>query len=628
MRQLWLERHEHRWDVSSDATPLCARLDRFVRACAEHGALCERAAAPGLPLTHSLAPVLHALRWQPEALGALVLCALTNRKALVVSADASLPPALIHLVTELVYPLEYPGVVVPFLPRSLHPEPGTLINDNVAPFLIGCDAELAKEMAPLSDELLVVDLDGGGVRYPAPDPYDAWLQAPAAERLVTALRAHAYSPDELSAPGVRAACLRFVLDIVDLDDGALPNSAHPADRACAAQWRLLSRLADEVQEAVRHAAAGELEPSVLDAQAALCKAAYVKQLLGSEPVGGGGRRDSNLPLVREALGSTACAEYLSVPPAARRRLPEPQWLHWRRLGGQLDHAVREHMAARLSALALLADALARAGVALARTRAPAFASDVSERAGGARADVAALGGDGIVFVSAGGGGGGGGGASACGGGAFPEPSVDEVTAFCEAFDSPAVGELVAYAECAMHVGAAEPGADAAAVAASAAAAADSLAGTPAALAGVPELGGAFVSCSLFVSGTHLCFETRSAVGAARKEVLALGQITTLELRELDDSISVRSATGAHFRLVGIERAAALHALIAECIGARASDDGHAVHRGAHPAGAVGGVGAGPYGPSGPTVVPPGGPPTRPAAGQPTMPPPPGAAGGY
>lgn len=522
LRQLWAQRHEHRWDLA-EGKGLREAVRLYIDALTECAPAVERLLSHGLHMPHErqLSAMLRALRWQPEALACVLIGALTNRKVLVVSSDASLPPALIGCAVSLLFPLEYPGVVVPLLPASLHPDPATLINDNVAPFLIGVDAGLAAEIEPYSDDLTVVNLDSGEVRCPTPDPYESWLRAPVAERLVTALRAHADSDDELSLAGVRIGCLRFVLDIVDLDDGALPNSAHPADRACAAQWRLAGRLIEDLLSAAREIerSGAELDEAELQRQAQLCRAAYVRELCNSETLGARSGRDSNLPLLRDAFGSTACSEYMSQPVGARPRLPESQWLHWRRLGGQFDCSVHEHTAGVLLGQAAIMSALRERGVALAPAPAPAHADDWPLPA------------------------------------PFAAPSVEVNTEFCDAFDTAAVGELVACAPCVLVDE--DPASTA------------GLGGTPASLAGAPGLRGNLVSGRLYVSESHLCFQSAGEL-APRKDVLPLAQVAVLELREAEGGILVRTASGIQLRLSAIHRADALHALLAELVDARAN----------------------------------------------------------
>lgn len=536
LRQLWAERREHRWHTAAGGA-LSESIVRYVRELDACTPAIERLFAHGLHLPHlrQLPAVLRALRWRPEALVSVLLGALTNRKVLVVSSDASLPAALIGCVTCLLFPLEYPGVVVPLLPASLHPDPATLINENVAPFLIGVDAELAAAIAPFSDDLTVVDLDSGEVRSPSPDPFEAWLRAPVCERLIGALRTYAFSDDELSPAAIRIGCLRFVLDVVDLDDGALPNSAHPADRVCAAQWRLAGRLIDDLLGAAREVerSGAELDEEALQRQAQLCRAAYVRELLLSEPLGARPGRDSNLPLLRDVFSSTACSEYMSKPLHARARLAEPHWLHWRRLGAQFDCSVREHTAGVLLGESDIARALRARGVALARRRAPAHGSDWPTAA------------------------------------PFAPPSVEVVTAFCDAFDSVAVGELVACAPCVL-------------VDEDGGVATSALGGTPAALAGAAGVRGSLVSGQLYLTDSHACFQSAGEL-APRKIVLPLAQTAALELREDEGGLLMCTVGGLRLRLAAIHRVGALHALVAELVDARANygQRAHAPGRVAH-----------------------------------------------
>jgi hypothetical protein len=522
LRQLWAERREHRWDATSEASPLRAAVERYVSALTERTSRIDRLLSHGLFVPHErqVSAVMRALRWQPDGLAAMLIGALTNCKILVVSSDTALPPALISAAIALLFPLEYPGVVVPLLPRSLHPDPATLINENVAPFLIGCDAELAADIEPYSDDLLVVDLDRGSVRWPTPDTYEQWLRSPVAQRLVTALRAYADSDDELSLAGIRAGCLRFVLDLVDLDDGALSNSAHPADRSCAAQWRLCGRLIDDVLTAARDvslAEGSELDEHELQRNAQLCRAAYVRELCASEPLGARSGRDSNLPLLRDAYASTACSEHLSVPYPERVKLPEAQWLHWRRLGAQFECSVHEHYASTLIAQELIARELRAKGVALHDEPVAAHGDDWPQPA------------------------------------PFTAPSVEVVTDFCDAFDAPVVGELIACAPCVLHDRAAAAG----------------LAGTSASLTCAPELAGVLLSGRLYVTDSHLCFEAAGEL-EQRKDVVALAQVAQLKLQHFESGITVSTVSGFELRMLAIHRAASLHALIAELIKVRAN----------------------------------------------------------
>lgn len=528
LRGLWAERGNHKWDEATFRQRLAAYQaalqgeERALAQCLGHGLL----------LPHRLSTVCSALSWDPVTLAGLLLLALTNGKVVIHSNDVGLPPVVVDSVLALLHPLEYPGVVIPFLPDALHPDPGTLINDNVAPFFIGCSAALASRVSPVAEDTAVVDLDAGTVRWPQDGIVEALLGCPSAARLVTSLRQHAVAGGRASASGVRAACLRFVLDVVDLEDGCLANSPDAMDRACALRWRLLVRLSSEARTALAECSAGTLPEADVDGLLQLCRAAYARRLCD---VGSGQRavgRARDLTLVSACLAGTAATEYLSVPPRERTPLAEPQWLHWRRLGMQFPCAVLEHMVALDAVVAGACRRVAAAGVPLGLDDEPAAMPEDARRLG----------------------------APFCG---LPKPTAQELAAFARSFDTPAVGQPVVVVAGALLVGASQ---------------AMAFAGTAVgrvvrASAASPEGRTVLVAVTVFITRTHLCIEAQSPASGGRRDAVPLSRATAVHLLPTEDGVALSLAAGDPIRILGLECPRGVQQAVSEAMSGAASSSG-------------------------------------------------------
>ena len=99
------------------------------------------------------------MRYSAPLLLDVLLATLLERQLLIVAFDvASLMPAAAALC-HLLSPLSFAGVFIPFLPAALHPEPETLVNHTPTPFIIGVEAQTLPLLQPLSEHLLLLDLD-------------------------------------------------------------------------------------------------------------------------------------------------------------------------------------------------------------------------------------------------------------------------------------------------------------------------------------------------------------------------------------------------------------------------------------------------------------------------------------
>ena len=138
----------------------------------------------------------------------------------------------------LVTPLEYRAVYIPLLPASLMSldEVGTLLADCSTPYLIGCESALLANLgaagvgtgtppAALLPLSVVVDLDSGTVHHPSAT---SWFRAtaPPVISLCRELSRCMGDVTQFREAAAQAACLRFVVDTVNINQGFLARS-HP-----------------------------------------------------------------------------------------------------------------------------------------------------------------------------------------------------------------------------------------------------------------------------------------------------------------------------------------------------------------------------------------------------------------
>ena len=62
-----------------------------------------------------------------------------------------------------------------------------------------------------------------------------------------ALQPHAGGADHFDEGACQAACLQFVADLLNLSDGSLTDSTHPADVSAKATWQLLLDFEEDVR---------------------------------------------------------------------------------------------------------------------------------------------------------------------------------------------------------------------------------------------------------------------------------------------------------------------------------------------------------------------------------------------
>ena len=170
-------------------------------------------------LPFSLAPLLQALRYSPPLLLDVLLAALLEKHLLITSHDvASLLPvsaALCHLLS----PLSFSGVFIPFLPAALHPEPETLVNHTPTPFIIGVEAQTLPLLQPLSEHVMVLDLDAATLSGPgAAELRELARETPCLQRLERRLVGccETEGTPELDERQVQAALLSFMREILSV----------------------------------------------------------------------------------------------------------------------------------------------------------------------------------------------------------------------------------------------------------------------------------------------------------------------------------------------------------------------------------------------------------------------------
>ena len=128
--------------------------------------------------------------------------------------DISLLLPAVDALALLLFPLQPCGLLIPYLPESLHPDPLTLIHDSPDPFLIGLHSRFYDNLfaaAPPTDDdnLVVVSLDAGFVTC-APDALRHLLRTPLLRTCLTDLRRELASSSGCDAIAVRSVFIELM----------------------------------------------------------------------------------------------------------------------------------------------------------------------------------------------------------------------------------------------------------------------------------------------------------------------------------------------------------------------------------------------------------------------------------
>lgn len=134
--------------------------------------------------------LLEGTRHRPHQLCYLFAALLHEQKILIHSSHQhKLLPAVEGLLS-LVFPLSYSGLLIPFLPSTLLPEPAMLINEILSSFLIGCHSSLLARIGTISEEVVVLDLDSGDLTPSSLHPMGLWTGARPLAGLCSQLKPH------------------------------------------------------------------------------------------------------------------------------------------------------------------------------------------------------------------------------------------------------------------------------------------------------------------------------------------------------------------------------------------------------------------------------------------------------
>ena len=201
-----------------------------------------------LYLPTPLAPLFKALRWSASEAAYLLAALLTDQKGLLHSEQPHRLYCATCALRSLMTPLASSAVFIPLLPTHLMSldEAHTLLHDCSTPYLIGVEsAMLAAFDSALPQTAVVVDLDRGVVRR-APGS-EEWFtaRAPPFESLVHELQGCMGAGAAFKALRAQAACLRFVIDVVNVRSGFLARSAADADADALSRFNLLETFAED-----------------------------------------------------------------------------------------------------------------------------------------------------------------------------------------------------------------------------------------------------------------------------------------------------------------------------------------------------------------------------------------------
>jgi hypothetical protein len=212
-------------------------------------------------LPSPLEPLFSRLGYSAPDVAYLLAACLTDHKVLLVGSDPTVLLPCAQALRALLAPLGFSSLYIPYLPATLMPssDAHTLLCDSTSPFLVGTHVSLHQTIAAdgqtLSDELVLADLDRGVVT-PCASPQSEFFPtsiaglsalAPPVGALIKALGPHCSGPDAFDESAVQAACLQFVADLLNLSDGALTDSSHPADLAAKATWQVLLDFEEDVR---------------------------------------------------------------------------------------------------------------------------------------------------------------------------------------------------------------------------------------------------------------------------------------------------------------------------------------------------------------------------------------------
>ncbi|KAG8464889.1 hypothetical protein KFE25_010257 [Diacronema lutheri] len=350
----------------------------------------------------SLQPLCKALQWSAPELAYLLLCVLTDARVLLVSERRELPYRATTALQALVSPLAVQGVFVPFLPATLlgADEAATLLNDCAQPYLIGCERCLAERAAPLSDGLVVVDLDApyapasagvaAQIRRPRGSPAalerSALMQMRSVRTLCLRLQEGMGECVRYKEHVVQSACLQFVLTFCDARGRALAHAAaqphtqppHADERALGNALGCLGEFSAEVDArfAVRvdePLARAELRRALRSAEAALL-ARFVERIAGE----------------RELSAAARCALSAPLLELVWRAMPFATWWqartdadgigHLLHRGGTSDSELREYVREHVHSLRQLQADVERRLLAALLDAADAHDDDGGERA--------------------------------------------------------------------------------------------------------------------------------------------------------------------------------------------------------------------------------------------------------
>jgi hypothetical protein len=263
-------------------------------------------------LPTALAPLFSSLRWQPAEIAYLLAALLSDQKVLLHSED---PHRLYHAtcaLKALISPLSYGHIFIPLLPTLLMSadEAEVLLVDCSTPYLIGCETSLLASFGTgaLPSTAVVVSLDRGIVRRaPGTDWFDA--RAPPFASLCAELqRCMGGGGQPFRGLRAQAACLRFVVDVINIPTGFLASSPSPCDADALSRFRLLEAFAADAharckqhRSGLDEAALGTLEQSLHQSTgyllAQVCAEAATRHHGGGAGGGGG--------MARGAGGATA-----------------------------------------------------------------------------------------------------------------------------------------------------------------------------------------------------------------------------------------------------------------------------------------------------------------------------------
>ncbi|KOO52936.1 hypothetical protein Ctob_013496, partial [Chrysochromulina tobinii] len=173
--------------------------------------------------------------------------------------DTLLPAS--NALRALLAPLIFSSTYIPYLPATLlaSSDAQTLISDSTSPYLIGTHVgttqTIAADGAALSTEIVIADFDRTELR-PCLAPSSPFFptsvsqlasSCPPVGALIRKL-GPLCTKERFDEAAVQAACLEFLAGILNLKEGSLSDSVHPADAAARATWALLLDFEEDVRK--------------------------------------------------------------------------------------------------------------------------------------------------------------------------------------------------------------------------------------------------------------------------------------------------------------------------------------------------------------------------------------------